>query len=107
MLDEIKTRLAAYPVRDRQHFNHLLQMFEGIGADLPTIRRVVQESIDAEKRRRSPLRSGKNVYRPETPPAVPCPSCGKLIHSPPQKIEELAIIECPSCRWSAIVGEAW
>jgi ssDNA-binding Zn-finger/Zn-ribbon topoisomerase 1 len=113
-LDAMTNILAAYPVRDLRHINHVLQRFEAIGADLPTIRRVVQGAIDREMQSIAPLRS-RGKRKPSLPPRTsgPCPACGGLLvekHAEDTNdqgdfVAIVTLYECNSCRWSAIVED--
>jgi hypothetical protein len=97
-LDAMTDILAAYPVRDLQHFNHILQRFEAIGADLPTTRMVIQKRIDAELSRlarvsRAPARVAKHGL---------CPHCLSPM-DPVITGDGSAVIGCRKCRYSALV----
>jgi hypothetical protein len=97
--------LATYTVRDLQHFNHLLQRFEGVGAaDLPTIKRMVQGEIDREVSLQKGTRLKNKTYTPpEQVPPVNCPQCGFLMDF--NIIENLPIMACKKCRYSEIKKE--
>jgi len=97
-LDAMTDILAAYPVRDLQHMNHILQRFEAVGADLPTTRLVVQKRIDAELSRASRLSA-----RPERVLDLGlCPHCRSPL-APVITGDGTAIIGCRECRYSTII----
>jgi hypothetical protein len=97
-LDAMTEILAAYPVRDLQHFNHVLQRFEGLGADLPTVRATVQKRIDAELSRSSRVASTK----PATADHGRCPHCQAPL-SPVITGDDSAVLGCKKCRYSTMV----
>lgn len=97
-LADMASILAAYPVRDLQHLNHVLQRFEAVGADLPTIRRVVQARIDTELSRASRLVKRKPAARD----LGLCPHC----HAPLSPVitgDSSTILGCRQCRYSTLV----
>ncbi|MGV0961803.1 MAG: zf-TFIIB domain-containing protein [Limnohabitans sp.] len=94
----IKMALAAYTMRDLQHFNHILQYFEGMDTSPAIIRQVIAETIhDISLSHR--IMVSRSTTRKSSLPL--CPSCGKPLAATLQ--EGLLIHACAACRWSAIV----
>lgn len=94
MLTEIKNKLLAYEGRELQHFIHMLNYFESVGADLITARTAAQEVLNdmvATAYGTNRVR-GRNRSMPN-PPRITCNVCGSPAAAYPVNVSPSTMID--------------